>query len=388
MFGASSNFNPYAAQNHGGHSHGGHNHGGHGHGGHGHSHAPGEQCGTSVDSLKTGNDDISFPSPGPLNKNVAAAAPPPPSTPDPTTMSIVQAVQYGEMTKLKELIENGADVRKPDAENVTLLHWAAINNRIDIVKYLITTGAIVDQKGGNLDATPLHWAVRQGLLNMVVLLMQYGADSHSTDIEGCTCLHVACQLSQTAVAAYLISKGMDVDLLDNNGMTPLMWVAYRSFGIDTMRLLLTMGASLNCRDKFHKNTALHWAVISSNHNGLSALCKAAADTNITNEKGETSLDLAKQKKSMWMVTQLEYLNLNEGREQPGWLRSISTNKTARVRVMFWLPFYTLFSTALILEWSSGWSCFLLMISTLLITWGFVRFVFGEIFELLSVFKLT
>lgn len=26
------------------------------------------------------------------------------------------------------------------------------------------------------------------------------------------------------------------------------------------------------------------------------------------------------------MTQLEYLNLNQGREQPGWLRNISTNK--------------------------------------------------------------
>jgi hypothetical protein len=26
------------------------------------------------------------------------------------------------------------------------------------------------------------------------------------------------------------------------------------------------------------------------------------------------------------MTQLEYLNLNQAREQPGWLRNISTNK--------------------------------------------------------------
>ena len=31
------------------------------------------------------------------------------------------------------------------------------------------------------------------------------------------------------------------------------------------------------------------------------------------DQGETALDLAKQKKSGWMVTQLEYLNLDEGR---------------------------------------------------------------------------
>ena len=130
MYGASSNFNPYPKM--GGHAHGSHgNMGGHAHGGHGHSHAPGEQCGMhrGVDE-----DTTNFPSPGPQDK-AKPPAPPAPSRPEPASMNIVQAVQYGEMEKLKEFIENGTDVRTPDAENVTLLHWAAINNRVEIVKY-------------------------------------------------------------------------------------------------------------------------------------------------------------------------------------------------------------------------------------------------------------
>ena len=124
MYGASSSFNPYPKM-------GGHAHGGHDHGGHGHSHAPGEECGMHGGE----GEDANFPSPGPQNKP-KSPAPPPPSKPDPASMNIVQAVQYGEMTKLKQFVENGADVRTPDAENVTLLHWAAINNRIEIVKYV------------------------------------------------------------------------------------------------------------------------------------------------------------------------------------------------------------------------------------------------------------
>lgn len=33
-----------------------------------------------------------------------------------------------------ELIEAGHDVNKLDNENVSLLHWAAINNRGEVVK--------------------------------------------------------------------------------------------------------------------------------------------------------------------------------------------------------------------------------------------------------------
>jgi palmitoyltransferase len=43
---------------------------------------------------------------------------------------------------------------------VTLLHWASINNRKELVNLYINHGAQVDAVGGKLLATPLHWAVR------------------------------------------------------------------------------------------------------------------------------------------------------------------------------------------------------------------------------------
>lgn len=44
--------------------------------------------------------------------------------------------RYGIFERCRELVEAGFDVRQPDKENVTLLHWAAINNRIDLVKWV------------------------------------------------------------------------------------------------------------------------------------------------------------------------------------------------------------------------------------------------------------
>ena len=64
------------------------------------------------------------------------------------------------MDRVKELIEAGYDVNQADAETVTLLHWAAINNRKELIKYLVSKGAVVDAIGGELQSTPLHWATR------------------------------------------------------------------------------------------------------------------------------------------------------------------------------------------------------------------------------------
>uniref|UniRef100_A0A8C3B4T3 Palmitoyltransferase n=1 Tax=Cyclopterus lumpus TaxID=8103 RepID=A0A8C3B4T3_CYCLU len=198
--------------------------------------------------------------------------------------SVPLFLRYGIFERCRELVEAGFDVRQPDKENVTLLHWAAINNRIDLVKYYISKGGVVDQLGGDLNSTPLHWATRQGHLSMVVQLMKYGADPSLIDGEGCSCVHLAAQFGHTSIVAYLIAKGQDVDMMDQNGMTPLMWAAYRTHSVDPTRLLLTFNVSVNLGDKYHKNTALHWAVLAGNTTVISLLLDANANVDAQNIK--------------------------------------------------------------------------------------------------------
>lgn len=57
----------------------------------------------------------------------------------------------------------------------------------------------------------------------MVILMQYGADPTLRDGEGCSCIHLAAQFGFTAIVAYLVAKGINVNMQDKSGMTPLMW---------------------------------------------------------------------------------------------------------------------------------------------------------------------
>lgn len=184
---------------------------------------------------------------------------------------IVKATQYGAIARVKELIEAGWDVNQPDSETVTLLHWASINNRKDIIKYFLEKGAVVDAIGGELNATPLHWATRQGHLCAVVLLMAAGADPSLRDAEGCSCIHLAAQFGHTALVAYFIARGVNPDLQDRGGMTALMWAAWKISALDPVRLLLTLGANASMVDHTHGNTALHWAILARNATAISTL---------------------------------------------------------------------------------------------------------------------
>jgi len=294
--------------------------------------------------------------------------PPPPYIPptiDVTQYDIVKAAQYGYLERCKELVEQeGVDINQPDTENVWALHWAAINNRLAIVEYFVSIGAVVDQKGGTLMSTPLHWAVRQGHLAMAVLLMRHGADPALEDLEGCSALHLAAQFGHSSIVAYLIAKGMDVDLIDRNGMTPLMWASYRSFGVDPTRLILNFGASVNYADSVHKNTALHWAISSSNTNTIKPLLSAGASLDARNNDSNTPMDLAQERQNGWITHQLQSSIRQRGVGRSNFLKNLITDRTSRRTILLISAAFPMFAAGLIFEHVDWWLYKIILLAAL------------------------
>ena len=226
-------------------------------------------------------------------------------------------------------MEQGFDVNQRDSENITLLHWGAINCRKDIVKFYIDHGAIVDAVGGELQSTPLHWATRQGHLSMVVLLMKHGADPTLRDGEGCSAIHLAAQFGYTPIVAFLLAKGVSPDIQDRSGMTPLIWACARVHSPDPARLLLTFGASTSLQDRTNKNTALHWAIMSKNSIAIQMLINRNASLDIPNDANETPYHLLqKMKESDWIgkKTVESILEKYHTDSRPGWCKILRQDK--------------------------------------------------------------
>ena len=274
------------------------------------------------------------------NNDTSGSQPLPVEQKDPAALveaDIVKATQFGEYEKCRDYIESGKyDVNRPDSENVSLLHWAAINNRQELVRYYMSKGGVVDRLGGILNSTPLHWATRQGHLGMVVLLISYGADPSILDGEGYNCLHLASQFGYSPIIAYLVSKGMDIDARDSRGCTALMLTAARVRSPDPARILITVGASLAPRDTASGNSVFHLAVVADNAPVLVELLKTSTDPSaLENNEGFTPVQLAERRRSFAAVSLL-----NEWRQS----KSPNADLAARLRGSLKFRRYLTFGT--------------------------------------------
>ncbi|XP_050679892.1 palmitoyltransferase Hip14 [Leptidea sinapis] len=291
---------------------------------------------------------------GKPQREAACTSREPPSAPaerDYSGFDIVKATQYGAYSRVKELVEAGWDVNQPDHETVTLLHWAAINNRRDIIEYLVSKGARVDAIGGELQSTPLHWAARQGHLEATVLLVRAGANPGLRDAEGCGCVHLAAQYGHTAVVAYLVARGVAPDGPDAAGMTPLMWAAWKVTAVDPTRLLLSLGASPAPQDTAHGNTALHWAILARNSTAICTLVLYGnANLEIPNQRGATPLAMLQSNLgAVWIGSKVAERVKELSTSRNNCLRRITYDKKFRWWCVVTIPFLAFYLTGMLVE---------------------------------------
>uniref|UniRef100_A0A914M5V7 Palmitoyltransferase n=4 Tax=Meloidogyne TaxID=189290 RepID=A0A914M5V7_MELIC len=279
--------------------------------------------------------------------------PSPASNPD---LEARQAAQFGDVNKLLSLLDScSVSPNSVDQDDCSLLHWAAINNRIEAAKLLLQRGANVNAVGGVLASTPLHWAARHGHARMVAVLVRNGADWTIRDVEGFTALHVAVQFGCIPVAAYLIAMGQSPDELDTTRMTPSIWAAYKACSKDSLRMLAKLGADLEKTDSTYRNSPLHWAVAQGNHMAVSTLIKLNVNLSQLNKENETPLDIARRRGDLLSVRLIEMAAREQGLIPSKCRQKLRDNMAKRSEllenirrsVIFSLPFFAIFLGSLI-----------------------------------------
>lgn len=128
----------------------------------------------------------------------------------------------------------------------------------EIIEQILNKELKVDSVDSD-HATPLHYAAKQGKLNLVKMLLREGAKLDAQTREGCTPLHLAAQQQRLAVCKYLLEKGADPNVRDNRGLTPMHCVCQTAFSSKILSLMISKGAKADAITKDGKN-GLHLAV--------------------------------------------------------------------------------------------------------------------------------
>ncbi len=179
---------------------------------------------------------------------------------------LILACKYADLDAVKQIIALGADIAASNTAGFTGFAYAIIAGNKLIIEELVRQGFIIDNQG---DHNSLILAVR---------MLDY------------------------PLVKYFLEHGANVDVQDNNGMTPLMY-ATRLCELDITRLLLKAGASVD-KQRHDGKTALAFCAQRHNITMVRELLAHNADVAIQDKKGKTPLINAIKNHCKYLIADL------------------------------------------------------------------------------------
>ncbi|PSR83841.1 hypothetical protein BD289DRAFT_483105 [Coniella lustricola] len=111
------------------------------------------------------------------------------------------------------LLDNGANIQHRSKNGMTALHQACLVGNLEVVKTILFLGEdkpslnrVSNFSCNNPYGSPLHCAVINGSMELVVLLVDAGAPLEATDRKNNTALHVAVHLGRFGILRFLVSR--------------------------------------------------------------------------------------------------------------------------------------------------------------------------------------
>lgn len=194
-------------------------------------------------------------------------------------------------TELEAAIKSAGSVDCRDVMDWTPLHYMAavgsVSRYIDEIYDRTMDSTACDLMGW----TPLHYASSSGFEQMVLALMEEGAEVNAQGRDGKAPLHCAAMAGHLNMVRLLVEAGAVIDVGDAFRTTPLQWAVRK--GYESVVQYLWPETSHKLRD-YKGRTALHLAVAAGKIEMVKTLLgqQPRADTEAKDRNGQAPLHYA------------------------------------------------------------------------------------------------
>ncbi|RNA27483.1 E3 ubiquitin- ligase MIB1 [Brachionus plicatilis] len=176
------------------------------------------------------------------------------------------ASQNGHLEVIKLLIGSNVDVEAEDKDGDRAIHHAAFGNEPKVIEILFSMEGKELKSSLELNSrnkkmqTALHIAVNKAHVEVVKILLNYGAHPSLQDVDGDTPLHDAITKKNDEIIQLLLEANADISVCNKHGFNAIHHAALRG-NVSSMKCLLDKIISLE----------KHWLIDEKKEDGFSAL---------------------------------------------------------------------------------------------------------------------
>ncbi|OXU20262.1 hypothetical protein TSAR_004779 [Trichomalopsis sarcophagae] len=227
--------------------------------------------------------------------------------------SLQEAIRRGEKKYIQACVSlNSLPPEREWKGGYNILNMALSYKEYEIASILLRKVTIVNNETGQPERTPLHYAATDNRTDLIQQLIEKGADVNAIDEQDMSPLHYAVILDNFETVALLMDNGASADNVTDVvfRFTPYQH-ACRATKFQIVECFLDHGSNVN--DVFElpdnlicpkRSTPLHMAISQKNLETINLLLDRDADVNYVNGNKESSLHLACREDSAEVVKML------------------------------------------------------------------------------------
>ena len=223
------------------------------------------------------------------------------------SQELFDAYKQKDIQKIEAILKNGANPNQLNKSGVALMFIAASDNNVEVGKILLKYGGLVDLPVSNSDATPILIACQENSYEFVKFIVENGGNLNRKfkNAGNQMPIRFACKTGSIPLVSYLLEKGADIEDTPDDQITPMIQAA-RSNHYDLVKFLIEKKANVNAYAYAHdKECALNQAIMNKNSDIVELLLENGALVTFTDDKGNSSLKLAKKSKNKKIIDLIE-----------------------------------------------------------------------------------